>query len=476
MPKKKIIYIGLDVPGIDDSNKDSLTSKISLLDYDIIVIDPSIYQLIGYSYDSYLGKPSLSDSASFRLKETIEHWRREILDATKAGKTVIILLNGLREVYIATGDKSHSGTGRNRVTTRHVTLYNNYNLIPGKIKVLNSKGKSMRLSKRDNALVSYWNELGESSEFRVLLEVDGIRSLIETKSGNKTVGGYLKYKNSPGLLFLLPYIDFEKDELITENEDGFYWNDTAIQMGKRFEKSIVELDKKFQSKNEFTPIPDWAEHDSYVLPKEKKIRSKLLSLEKEHEKIQNEKEKYTQELSNEMVLKFLLYENGKLLETAIHEALKLLGFETSQYHDSESEFDVVFESKEGRLLGEAEGKDNKPININKLRQLEMNIHEDFERDEVTEIAKGVLIGNAYRLQQPNKREDFFTTKCLKAAERSGTALIKSTDLFMVSKYLSGKNDKTFAKKCRTEIINTTGVVNFPTVPEGKEKIESKAVD
>ena len=90
-------------------------------------------------------------------------------------------------------------------------------------------------------------------------------------------------------------------------------------------------------------------------------------------------------------MKRLLYENGKPLEDAIRITLEMMEFRVEHFENSESEFDVVFESKEGRLIGEAEGKDNKAINISKLRQLEMNIHEDFERDEVSDMAKGVLI-------------------------------------------------------------------------------------
>ena len=98
------------------------------------------------------------------------------------------------------------------------------------------------------------------------------------------------------------------------------------------------------------------------------------------------------------------------METAIIEALKILGFEASAFKDSDSEFDVVFECSEGRVIGEAEGKDNKPINIDKLRQLEMNVHEDFSRPEVEQPAKGALIGNAYRITDPATRTDFFTDK------------------------------------------------------------------
>jgi hypothetical protein len=161
---------------------------------------------------------------------------------------------------------------------------------------------------------------------------------------------------------------------------------------------------------------------------------------------------------------------------AILEALKAIGFKTSQYRDGDSEFDVVFECKEGSLLGEAEGKDNKPINIDKLRQLEMNIHEDFARDSVDEIAKGVLIGNAYRLLPLKDRGDFFTQKCLSASNRSNTALIRSIDLFTVAKFLTGKQNKSFAKKCRQAILESTGIVVFPEIPVEDSTIEKVVAD
>jgi len=138
MAKKKIVSVGMVIPGADVKNI-SLKSKSSLLDYDVIIIDPEINSFYGYSYDDYQGKPCLDDTNSFRLKEHIEHWRREILEAVKAGKNVFLYLNEEEEVYVATGDKSHSGTGRNRQTTRHVSLTSNYQIIPGGIKTTTSK-------------------------------------------------------------------------------------------------------------------------------------------------------------------------------------------------------------------------------------------------------------------------------------------------------------------------------------------------
>ena len=463
MPKN-IIVIGTRLPH-DELEFASLHSKLSLLDYDISVFNPDISSFYGYSLDYYLGKPSLNDTNSFKLQEQLAHWKREILGAVRAGKTVFLLLNELQEVYVATGEKSFSGTGRNRQVTRHVTGYSNYAIIPGGINTINSKGTSMALYGRDNVLATYWADLGSVSEFRVFVSGEGVRPLVITKTGNQTVGAQLKYKDAQGALVLLPYIDFDREDFAYERKDETYFNKKAIQTGKQFVSAIVNVDKVYRQGGEVTPAPDWVAQEKFVLPKEQQIRSKLLTLETKIDILQKEKEQLQQTLAEETALKGLLYEKGKPLEAAISKSLKLIGFEVSQYRDSESEFDIVFESKEGRLIGEAEGKDNKAVNIDKLRQLEMNIHEDFTRDEVKEMAKGSLIGNAYRFLPPEDRSEFFTDKCLTAAKRSNIALIKTTDLFFVSRYLAAKVDKVFAKRCRKAILDTVGVVVFPNIPE-----------
>ena len=188
--------------------------------------------------------------------------------------------------------------------------------------------------------------------------------------------------------------------------------------------------------------------------------------------IQEKKESIEKTHSEELKLKKLLYEKGKPLENVIIHVLNLIGFKASHYQENDSEFDAVFESIEGRMIGEVEGRDNKAINISKLRQLEMNISEDFEREEITKMAKGVLFGNAFRLKHPKERGEFFTKKCLIASQRNGTALVKTTDLFKIAQYLSEKKDNKFAKKCRKMIFDSVGIVEFPEI----EKKERKKIE
>ena len=172
------------------------------------------------------------------------------------------------------------------------------------------------------------------------------------------------------------------------------------------------------------------------------------------------------ELANAGSFKALLFEQGRALEAAVLEAMRLLGFMANNYRDSDSEFDVILDCPEGRCIGEIEGRDNKPIAIEKMRQLEINIYEDLDREEISEPAKAILFGNAYRLMPPADRPAHFTQKCKNAARRTNTALIRTRDLFTVAKALVDTPDPEFAAACREAIFETSGEeVKFPTPPD-----------
>ena len=106
-----------------------------------------------------------------------------------------------------------------------------------------------------------------------------------------------------------------------------------------------------------------------------------------------------------------------------------------------------------------------------MRQLEVNILEDLERDEVSEPAKGILFGNAHRLTRPSERPDtHFTAKCVSAAKRSGTAMVRTCRLFEVAKVLADEPNEEFAASCRKAILDAAGVeVEFP----GRGKVEGR---
>jgi len=89
MKQKHILSVAFDIPG-DNTEYVAITSNQSLADGDIVILEPDISSFCDYT-KSYQGKPSLYESSSFRLKESIQHWQREVAAAVAAGKSVFVL-------------------------------------------------------------------------------------------------------------------------------------------------------------------------------------------------------------------------------------------------------------------------------------------------------------------------------------------------------------------------------------------------
>lgn len=464
MATRKILSVGIELAS-SELAYETFRSKTSLLDWDIFLFRPEITDFLHGYYETHQGKPLFSDTASFEAKECCAHWRREIKQALETGKTIIVFLPALYEAYVDTGQRTHSGTGRNQKTTRHVELLSNYDMLPVSLSPVPATGSSMKLApKGAEVLAPYWAEFGERSSYKVFFGSSDVPAHIQTRAGDKPVGTICRSKLSAGTLLLLPDMDFNPPNFTKMKGGSEVWTPAAEQFSGGFLSAVVALSKALHSSSEITPEPSWATHVRYTLAAESALRAQLLDAEREVEEAQRKKEQIVEEIASAAMLRALLYEKGKPLEAVIIQALKTIGFKAEAFKESDSEFDVVFESEEGRLIGEAEGKDTKAINIDKLRQLSMNIHEDLQREEVLQPAKPVLFGNGFRLQEPAARTDPFTEKCHAAASTSSTALVATADLFLSVQYLLAHDDPMYAAACRAALLSTVGRVSFPRPP------------
>lgn len=264
MSKSRILTIGLRLASSDFQYQD-FNSKTSLLDWDIVLFRPEIGHFF-YGMEMYRGKPCLSDGASFKLKECCEHWRREINQAVEAGKTVIVFLSELEEIFVDSGRRERSGTGRNQKTTRFVDEFNNYQAIPESLIPVSATGSKMKLSSRYvEVLNSYWAEFESFSQYKVQLTDPTVPACIVTITGEKTVGAIYRNKSSPGTLLLLPYIDFDADEFTEVRDEEEFWTPEAHKFAERMLKSVVALDKALRSSRDVTPEPTWASEPEYAL-------------------------------------------------------------------------------------------------------------------------------------------------------------------------------------------------------------------
>lgn len=458
MPQR-LFSVGREVPGNAAENVPFRSDK-SLFDADVIIFTPNFRDYD--SHGEYAGKPVISESDSQVLVRDCAHWQAEIKAAVDTGKVVFVMLVKPEEVCYDTGRREFSGTGRSRVTTRLVEVATSYNSIPLRLQGLVPKGGTEISVLTDvGPLAIYWNEFGSSSEYQVYFDPAGVEPVLGTKKREKVVGALFRSKGGGVLVFLHP-LKWDAAALTYTRGDSTFWRKEGIAFGNRLIRGLLAASNALRREGKRTPVPEWAIDQRYSLPTEELIKAEVGQVDREAAALAERRQQLQRQVDEAAELRALLFETGRPLEVAVLKALRVLGFTAGPYRDGESEFDAIFTSPEGRFLGEAEGKDTRAVNIDKMSQLERNLQEDFAKEDVTAFAKGVLFGNAYRLEAPEKRGAAFTDKCVTAAERLRVALVRTPDLFEPARYLSEHNDDPYAASCRQAILAAQGtVVEFP---------------
>ena len=445
---KSIVTVNTVLPTVENSIE--YCSGESLRDYDIVLFDPQLPYEGRIDFSG--GGSCISIEGTQRIQSAMRHWNGELHGAIKAGKTVFVILNKYHT------DMAANGSSLNKSQRTYNTFQiNNYEALPIKINVSNTKGRQIIVV--DNNYKSLYDALKEVAQYRVIFENQIGKKIYTTKDG-AVVATVAKLDNFPGSIVFLPYFN-----LAEHDQESEEWTDSAIRISKGIANQLVAIDKILKQNVAQTPPPEWLE--SIEKP------NRILEIDETIKVIETdinslEKQRLAELESKNKLLEFsqLLYESGKGLESAIQKSLELFGYSVENYRSGDLEIDHIILSPEGlRMIGESEGKDNSSIDISKFRQLESNINEDFERDNVNIPAKGILFGNGFRFTAPEKRGEQFTQKCFTNAKRLGTALIRTTDLYKaVVCVLNNPEDDTFKKGCRDAIENTAGeIVKFPLV-------------
>jgi hypothetical protein len=391
-------------------------------------------------------------------------------DALRAGKTIFFLLSDYKTDDAAIGFRIEKGSRMYSTST-----INNYSVLPIKVNARNAKGR--QLSIVDRRFKGLHDILREIAGYKVIVDENVGKKIFTTKDNNGVVSSIVTIDNFPGKLVLLPHFDLSDMHEYDKKSDVRKWTKEALRLSNSIVGQLIVLDKALRELSDRTPAPDWL--NSTAKPKQvSTIEQNINDIEKQI--LELEKSKEHEITAKEKLLQFssLLYETGKSLENAIEDSLRLLGYKVENYRKGDIEIDHVIVGPSGiRMIGESEGKDSSAIDISKFRQLESNIGEDFEREEISSPAKGVLFGNGYRFTNPNERPEQFTEKCFTNAKRLHTALVRTSDLYPVILYiLDNPQDETFKNDCRKALEETDGeIVIFPQLPKVLKK-RTKIVD
>ena len=75
-------------------------------------------------------------------------------EAFDAGKTVIVFLPELEEVFVDSGRREYSGTRRNQKTTHLLDSYDYYKALPVDLLPISTSGRSMELTPTGNEFLA----------------------------------------------------------------------------------------------------------------------------------------------------------------------------------------------------------------------------------------------------------------------------------------------------------------------------------
>jgi hypothetical protein len=433
-----------------DTTRSNFEGDLSVFDYDVVIWDPagSLGNYVNAYTESYQGLPCLSDDASVRMQSDVKRRQSEFTDFVNAGRCLVAIATPPQKCYIATGSKDYSGTGRNRLTTRHVTPLDLLSALP-------TSGPTFTLASGDRidfdgdgSMVSLLRRYKKFLSYEAVISGFAGTVLAHVTGTDRTVSGMQRSKNA-GHFIILPTLNFEadlgkdKDDELDE-EDEKRWVKEAPEFQAELLSAIEQLGGSVASR------PAWAdnfataeqltigEELSKQLARVEAARTKLSTLQRQKEEAESKDQLYLG--------------TGRSLELEVKSVLELLGGTVTEPAPGRDDWRVEF--PEGKAVVEVKCL-TKSAAEKHAAQLEKWVAGTLE--ETGESFKGLLVANTFRETQLDRRTGKnFPDQMIPYSQSRGHCLITGLQLFVIRSEV--EKDPTAASQWRKKLIETSGLL------------------
>ncbi len=420
---------------------DSFTyrSEYTLLDFDLILWDPGNL-LQAYNYDKkYRGYPSLDSHDSVAILEDRSRRKNEMVDLVKLGRTIVIFVPSPQKFYIDTGQRSYSGTGRNRSTTVHVSEESLRSFIPlsGDFNTVEANGSQMDF-RGDEALREFWTVNKDNLYYEAYFTHQIGRPFLFVHGTDRVVGSLIRHDR--GNILLLPHLVYE--HAYTRKSD-------YTKVVKTFIESLTSLVSTLQKESGDFSLPTWTL--AYKLPEEEALRNQLSMLQQDMNKLRASIDAKRTEISNLERYKLLLCAKGNALHRQVIDVFKELGIDATEGSPGRDDILLTYE----KFIGVAEVKGtNKSAAEAHAAQLEKWVSEYLTEKGIK--PKGFLIVNAFHDVPPiNRNEDPFPNQMLKYSANREHCLITTSQLLGI--FFTVKSNPEKKSEIIQSLFATTGI-------------------
>lgn len=443
----RIGAIGCDFENKDISNV-PFRSVMSLLDYDLILWDPSLL-FDNYSTDwrnpTYSGYKCLSNDESVLFADELNRRKTEMVDLLESGRPLVIFIPQPDMLYHWTGQTTYSGTGANRRSTNLVTKFSLNDAFPiSNIETVAAEGEYIEF-RGDPVFKIYWDRMKEYHFYSAYFKSNIGKPFLFIKGTEKPVGTYIKTKKS--FILLLPSIDPVRN---TKKE--------TREISKKSLDSLLDLIKKIQMDIGDFSLPSWA--DEYQLPEEKDEINVISTKEREMNELIKTISKEKEKLNRLKEYKLLFSGTGKSLELIVKKVFEEIGFTVKEGIIGRD--DLILNYNDKVAVAEIKGV-TKSASEKNAAQLEKWVMEYFAENSIH--PKGFLIINSFNnLPLKDRDNEDFPHQMLTFSEHREHCLI--TTIQLLGLFLKIKEVPDQQETLINELFTTIG--KYPRFLDYKE--------
>ncbi|WP_280263590.1 hypothetical protein [Nocardia abscessus] len=432
----------------------------SVYDFDVVIWDPApiAKRMAASTYgNQYRGLPSLGAKATKILVDAVVRRSNEFDDFLKSGKSLFVIARPGQKFYIDTGERTYSGTGRNRHTTTIVDLLDIWETVPLPVSFSAASGTKMSVLESGPAQ-DLLRGLKDSVHYEAVVSLEGAVPVSCISGTSKYVA--VSFRNEQGGHFVaLPVPNFLDSVVVASDderveEEGEEGGEAELseddKLALKFQANLLAAASQLATSGD-EGLPDWAvaidlEGVADLRASLSRKNAELTTLEKEIEEIESE----LREIEDR---KYLISGYGRKLELEVRKVLELLGATVDEPDPGRDDWIANF--PEGVAVVEVKGLAKSAAEKN-AAQLEKWVSLYYEKHEIK--PKGILVVNAWRdLPLEERVRPNFPAQMIPYATQRNHCLLTGLQLMNIQENLL-KNPERIAE-VRNSILGTDGV--FP---------------